>query len=501
MNLNDDAATLVSNSSSRSPSPSIPLDLRDILTSFQHTSAVVVGPTASSLQPTLSSAHPRHATAAQHSSSVVPNPTSSSADYQDAVTARARRWSFTLFGCTSDTIDIPSDAELIVSLANGLCLQYDDDLVRYIVYQIEKCPKTGRPHAQGYIEFTNAMRLLGVKKIFKRHCGIYHHTLFGDTVVSPRPDIDFARIVHVEASYGSPGANNNYCTNPAKRWPGTDVYTRGTPATIDGVARLHKRSRSDEAAGDDDDGLGRQRKPKPPSKIDLIVKMMHAHRDKPPDHVGEWVPPARIRLRQIENTHPEWRSTITVKRRHLVDTEMLLDHEETPLQRPVTGQVWIGDPGSGKSSRPFRMYKNMPGYQTDEWCKRHMYRLTCTMGNGKWWPGLTAEHLLLVIEDMGNWLSPYILCQILDGYRLSLETKGGAVYAPWIQVVITSNVPPEKWWDYEKTRGQPNAVCPDHLFASIKSRLRGREIFVDGIDHRQDNPPRDLQTDPVWDGY
>lgn len=40
---------------------------------------------------------------------------------------------------------------------------------RYCVYQIEKCPDTGRPHAQGYIEFTRTMRMKAIKVLFNNN--------------------------------------------------------------------------------------------------------------------------------------------------------------------------------------------------------------------------------------------------------------------------------------------------------------------------------------------
>lgn len=38
---------------------------------------------------------------------------------------------------------------------------------RYTVYQIEKCPETGKIHAQGYTEFTRTMRMKAVKDAFE----------------------------------------------------------------------------------------------------------------------------------------------------------------------------------------------------------------------------------------------------------------------------------------------------------------------------------------------
>jgi len=41
--------------------------------------------------------------------------------------------------------------------------------IKYMIYQKEKCPETGKIHYQGYIELKKTMRFEGVKKIFNDH--------------------------------------------------------------------------------------------------------------------------------------------------------------------------------------------------------------------------------------------------------------------------------------------------------------------------------------------
>lgn len=63
--------------------------------------------------------------------------------------------------------------------------------------------------------------------------------------------------------------------------------------------------------------------------------------------------------------------------------------------------------------------------------------------NMKWWDGYEGESILLLddvdIEDFSN--RRYML-NLLDGYRLRLEIKGGHTWAKWQQVYITSNWDP-----------------------------------------------------------
>lgn len=42
------------------------------------------------------------------------------------------------------------------------------EFVRYAVYQLERCPDTGRLHFQGYVEFSKVMRLSGCKKVLSK---------------------------------------------------------------------------------------------------------------------------------------------------------------------------------------------------------------------------------------------------------------------------------------------------------------------------------------------
>jgi len=67
-------------------------------------------------------------------------------------TYRFRHWVFTLNNPTED-----ETTEL-----NGL-VTAEDSRTRYLVYQLEKCPTTGTPHFQGYIEFLERMSTCKLK--------------------------------------------------------------------------------------------------------------------------------------------------------------------------------------------------------------------------------------------------------------------------------------------------------------------------------------------------
>lgn len=65
--------------------------------------------------------------------------------------------------------------------------QFDPDWHRFLVYQLEECPETKRPHFQGYVQFHTASSMAIVKR-------------------------DFGLGIHVTAARGSAESNFDYCT-------------------------------------------------------------------------------------------------------------------------------------------------------------------------------------------------------------------------------------------------------------------------------------------------
>jgi len=63
----------------------------------------------------------------------------------------------------------------------------------------------------------------------------------------------------------------------------------------------------------------------------------------------------------------------------------------------------------------------------------------------KWWDGYDGEDIILLDDfDKSAFDDRRYMLNILDGYRLRLEVKGGFTYAKWSQVYITTN-----WNPYE----------------------------------------------------
>lgn len=90
---------------------------------------------------------------------------------------QARNWCFTLHDW--------SDAEL-----NNILTA--DSLVQYVVVGEEKCPDTGRPHLQGYVQLKEKCSFAKIKSHWELNR------------------------LHLEMSRGSPGQNYDYCTKEGK---------------------------------------------------------------------------------------------------------------------------------------------------------------------------------------------------------------------------------------------------------------------------------------------
>lgn len=61
----------------------------------------------------------------------------------------------------------------------------------------------------------------------------------------------------------------------------------------------------------------------------------------------------------------------------------------------------------------------------------------------KWWDGYDKESILLLDDfRFDTKIDTEYLLNLLDGYRMRLETKGSHCWAHWMEVYVTSNYPP-----------------------------------------------------------
>jgi Putative viral replication protein/RNA helicase len=107
--------------------------------------------------------------------------------------------------------------------------------------------------------------------------------------------------------------------------------------------------------------------------------------------------------------------------------------------------VLFGETGSGKS----------------RWC-HDTFPNAYWKPRGIWWEAY-EQQTEVVIDDFYGWLPFDFMLRLLDRYPLLVETKGGSEVFNSRIIIITSNIPPDRWYDYQKN--------PNLIFAALDRRL------------------------------
>jgi len=118
-----------------------------------------------------------------------------------------------------------------------------------------------------------------------------------------------------------------------------------------------------------------------------------------------------------------------------------LNIDKGPKWRDVEVVILWGPTGTGKTRQVMEqdsVYKIDPPY--------------------KWWDGYEGEEILLIDDYREHAIERGFLLNLLDGYRLRLETKGSHTWALWRKVYITTNYDPLGWAD-EAINRRVTEVC------------------------------------------
>ena len=83
-----------------------------------------------------------------------------------------------------------------------------------------------------------------------------------------------------------------------------------------------------------------------------------------------------------------------------------------------------------------------------------------------WFSGYTGQKTLILDDFDAMFCSLPFLKRLLDKYKLKVEIKGGFAWACWTTVIITSNQPPNMW--YQETIS--NHYKPEDI-AALKRRI------------------------------
>lgn len=147
-----------------------------------------------------------------------------------------------------------------------------------------------------------------------------------------------------------------------------------------------------------------------------------------------------------------------------------------PTWRPVRVLVLYGHSGVGKTRA---------AYEYDA----GLYSLARGTAGTVWFSHYDGESTLL-LDDFYGWIPYSELLTLFDGYRRRLDTKGGHSYGAWTTVIVTSNDPPEAWYNKLFPSGCPPALArritaayhvtadtdPANLTAFLRGELGGHAV-------------------------
>lgn len=139
--------------------------------------------------------------------------------------------------------------------------------------------------------------------------------------------------------------------------------------------------------------------------------------------VGRSIMNGEIRIEQVMAEEPE---LYCKYRNGLKDIQGEADRTLSKEFREVNVKVISGPTGCGK---------------TRDAMERAQYKIEGD--NLKWWNGYTGEECIC-IDEYDNDIKITKLLNLLDGYQLRLEVKGGHTYARWTEVIITTNLRKEQ---------------------------------------------------------
>lgn len=116
--------------------------------------------------------------------------------------------------------------------------------------------------------------------------------------------------------------------------------------------------------------------------------------------------------------------------RFLEKYERLVEKETTQAFREVDVQVYIGEPGTGKTRKAT---EENPG----------IFTVNCE--DSFPFDGYNGEQAIL-IDDFEGTMKYHQLLRVLDGHQYRCNVKGGHRYAKWTRVIITSNKSVQSWY-------------------------------------------------------
>ncbi len=175
----------------------------------------------------------------------------------------------------------------------------------------------------------------------------------------------------------------------------------------------------------------------------------------PPVEIGKWLPRGqgnRTEMQEIaqlaidsNDIREVMQSNPSVFLRYSRGIERIMFHSMPERKTPPKVILHYGSTGTGKTFVCYRdhrpLYKKSP--------------------DTRWFDGYNCEDTLVLDDFVGapNKVSLSYLLQMLDQYPFLVEIKGG--YMPLLStlIIVTTNIHPLKWYDYNNRRSQYDALA------------------------------------------
>lgn len=113
--------------------------------------------------------------------------------------------------------------------------------------------------------------------------------------------------------------------------------------------------------------------------------------------------------------------------------------------------VFIGPPGSGKSSRALEL-----GGASQFWLPAPKDKVSSV-----WFDGYEGQSTI-VIDEFYGWIRRDMLQRMCDRFPLVVETKGGSTQFIPKQIIIMSNTPPDDWYRHIGLGAMTRRLQGDH---------------------------------------
>lgn len=132
---------------------------------------------------------------------------------------------------------------------------------------------------------------------------------------------------------------------------------------------------------------------------------------------------------------------------------LYMDMHTKPRTGPVETFLFIGPPGTGKTTEALRLFP-------DAYVK----------SPGKWWDNYQGQKVIILDEHNSPWFTWDFLLRLIDpmGLPLSVEYKGGNMQCQGTTFVITCNRDPAEWYSDEKG---------NHSYPALYRRIQHRWSF------------------------